>query len=127
MVDFFQKWFVDIVKNHYADFEGRVRRQTYWMFYLSYLILSVALGVVGAIIGSIIGMWFYLLVMGLAGVAMIVPVIALGVRRLHDIGKSGWWYLIVLIPLIGTIGLIVLLATDSQPGANKYGENPKGM
>jgi uncharacterized membrane protein YhaH (DUF805 family) len=58
---------------------------------------------------------------------MIIPGLAVTVRRLHDVGKSGWFYFIVLIPIIGSIWLLVLAATDSQPGRNKYGPNPKGI
>ena len=59
--------------------------------------------------------------------ALLVPSIALAVRRLHDIGKSGWWYLIVFIPIIGILVLLYFFVLDSQPGSNQYGPNPKGM
>ena len=59
--------------------------------------------------------------------ALLVPSIALAVRRLHDIGKSGWWYLIALIPLIGLLVLLYFFVLDSQPGSNQYGPNPKGL
>jgi uncharacterized membrane protein YhaH (DUF805 family) len=58
--------------------------------------------------------------------AVLVPSLAVMIRRLHDIGKSGWWFFISFIPLIGSIWLLVLLVTDSQPGENQYGPNPKG-
>ena len=120
-MEFFEKWWLSILKNHYADFDGRVRRQTYWMFVLVNVIISVVFAILTQIAG------FFAIFSGLFTLAILVPSIALGVRRLHDIGKSGWWYLICFVPLIGSIWLIVLWATDSQPGANEYGENPKGM
>jgi uncharacterized membrane protein YhaH (DUF805 family) len=65
-------------------------------------------------------------VANLYSLAVLVPSIAVGVRRMHDIGKSGWWLLISLIPLIGAIWLIVLLATEGNQGSNQYGADPKG-
>lgn len=102
----------------YADFEGRARRKEYWMFFL----FNVMFSILATILDSLIGLS---LVSGLYSLVLLVPGIAAGVRRLHDIGKSGWWLLIAFIPLIGVIWLIVLLATDGQPGANQYGDNPK--
>ena len=125
-MEFFEKWWLSILKNHYADFEGRARRQTYWMFVLCNIIVSVVIGIVGGIIGAIIGSWFSILVASLFSLALLVPSIALGVRRLHDIDKSGWWYLLVFVPF-GAIVLLVFFVLDSKPGANEYGENPKGL
>jgi uncharacterized membrane protein YhaH (DUF805 family) len=122
-MEFFEKWWLSVLKNHYADFEGRARRQTYWMFVLVNAIISVVISIVGLLLPGALGT----VLSSIFSLAILVPAIAVGVRRLHDIGKSGWWYLIIFIPLIGTIWLIVLLATDSQPGVNEYGENPKGM
>jgi uncharacterized membrane protein YhaH (DUF805 family) len=62
---------------------------------------------------------------GLYALAIILPALAVAVRRLHDIGKSGWWLFITFVPLVGSIWYLVLLATDSQPGENEYGPNPK--
>jgi uncharacterized membrane protein YhaH (DUF805 family) len=59
--------------------------------------------------------------------AMIIPGLAVTVRRLHDVGKSGWFYFIVLIPIVGSIWILVLMVTDGQPGKNQYGKNPKGI
>lgn len=103
-------WFIDPIKNHYADFEGRIGRQEYWMFVLCYFILSFVL--------EIISLDVLILVMQLA---MIIPCTAMGARRLHDIGKSGWWQLLALIPIIGWIILIVWCATKTEPIDNMYG------
>ena len=101
----------------YADFNGRARRKEYWMFILFYMILYVALTVVGAVIGTV-------LLSTLFTLALLVPSISIAARRLHDTGRSGWWQLIALIPLIGAIVLIVFLAQDSHD-ENGYGPNPK--
>jgi uncharacterized membrane protein YhaH (DUF805 family) len=113
-------WYLKVLKQ-YADFNGRARRQEYWMFVLFNIIFSIVAGVLDAALGT----WGA--VGGLYGLAMLIPGLAVSVRRLHDIGKSGWMLLIALIPLIGTIWLIVLLATDGAPGNNQYGDNPKNQ
>lgn len=101
----------------YADFTGRARRQEYWMFILFYFIVSIILGIVDGVLGlQILGLLFSL--------ASLVPSLAIGARRLHDTGRSGWWQLLYLIPLIGLIIMIVFLVQDSHPD-NEYGPNPK--
>lgn len=114
-------YYLSVLKK-YAVFSGRSQRAEYWYFVLFNLIISIVLGIISTVVGDdsgILGMLYSL--------ALLIPGIAVGVRRLHDIGKSGWMLLIGLIPLIGGIWLIVLLATDSKPGNNKYGPNPKGI
>ena len=101
------EWFVKAVKQ-YVDFSGRARRKEYWYFTLFYLIF----GIVTCYIGFL---------------ALLLPSLAVGVRRLHDIGKSGWFLLLALIPIVGSIILIVWLCEDSQPGVNEWGVNPKGF
>ncbi len=112
-------WYIDAFKN-YATFTGRARRKAYWMFVLFNIIAATIAGVIDSVLGTggVIG--------GLYGLAVIIPGLALAVRRLHDIGKSGWWVLIALVPLVGFIVLLVFAVTDSQPGENAYGPNPKG-
>ena len=113
--------FGDAVKTcftKYAEFKGRASRPEYWWFFLSYVIVYVVLAIVAsAARGLSFLLWIALL-------AYIIPLIAAAVRRLHDTGKSGWWYFIVLIPLVGSILLIVFLAGEGQPGANEYGPPP---
>mgnify|MGYP001385532080 CR=1 FL=1 len=112
-------WFIDPIKNHYADFSGRVSRKTYWMFFLTYVILAVVIAVTEALIGTnFIGLIFAL--------ALLIPAIAIASRRLHDTGLSGWVQLITFIPFLGAVILIVLLVRKSKPGDNKYGPNPNG-
>lgn len=109
---------VRTVLSKYADFSGRARRAEYWWFYLAYILVSIVAVVIDALIGISILQWLVLL-------AAIVPTLAVGARRLHDTGKSGWWQLIGLVPLVGVIVLIVFFATDGHPGTNKYGPSPK--
>jgi uncharacterized membrane protein YhaH (DUF805 family) len=116
-------WYLDAWKN-YINFQGRARRKAYWMFILFNLIALVILGLIESAIG-LSGQNGYGILTGLYTLAMILPLIALAVRRLHDTGRSGWWILIGLVPLVGPIILIVFYVTDSQPGSNEYGPNPK--
>ena len=116
-------WYLDAWKN-YVNFQGRARRKAYWMFVLFNLIALVVLSFIESAIG-LSGQNGYGILTGLYTLAMILPLIALAVRRLHDTGRSGWWILIGLVPLIGPIVLIVFYVTDSQPGTNEYGPNPK--
>ena len=111
------KWYRKVIM-HYADFNGRASRSEYWYFVLFNIIFSIAAAIVDNILGT------EELIYGLYCLFAILPSIAVGARRLHDIGKSGWFQLIIFIPLVGLIWLIILLATDSQPGSNEYGPNP---
>lgn len=113
------EWYLKALRQ-YADFEGRARRKEYWMFTLFNLIFAILALVVGGLIGESGVILYFLYVLG-----TLIPNLAVAVRRLHDVGKSGWMYLVALIPLVGFIWLLVLLVTDSQPGSNEYGPNPK--
>lgn len=117
-------WFMIALKK-YAVFTGRSQRAEYWYFALFYFLIIVALSIVDTAAGTMNVTYEIGLFSSIFGLAMIIPSLAVGVRRLHDIGKSGWWILIGLIPLIGAIVLIVFACMDSQPGANAYGPNPK--
>ena len=110
------EYFIDALKR-YADFTGRAKRQEYWMFILFYLIFYLMLSVIDAVIGIPV-------LTSLYSLALFIPNISIAARRLHDTSRSGWWQLIALIPLIGTIVLIVFLAQDSHED-NEYGPNPK--
>jgi uncharacterized membrane protein YhaH (DUF805 family) len=114
------KYYVERVFNKYAEFTGRARRAEYWYFYLFNLICTIIINIIAKIIGD-----HHTILNTILWLITIVPSLAVAVRRLHDTNKSGWWMLIILIPIIGWIWIIVLLATDSTPGANKYGPNPK--
>jgi len=112
------KWYLKAVRDNYANFNGRASRQEYWMFFLfNFIFISIAdFG------GSFIGLDF---LVTLYCLPLFIPSLAVGVRRLHDIGKSAWWLLIPLIPIIGYIWILVLLCTDSNPNENNYGPSLK--
>lgn len=120
-------WYLKVLKQ-YADFTGRARRQEYWMFVLFHIIAFVLAILIDNALGLTFSAeipygWLYVLY----GLATFIPTLAVAVRRLHDMGKSGWWYLIFLVPFIGGIWLIVLLCMDSEHGTNNWGDNPKGV
>lgn len=120
-------WYIRVLKK-YAVFSGRARRKEYWMFFLFNFIFSLVASLLDMVI---FGMAFWgfgplFMVYAIYAIAVFIPGLAVSVRRLHDVGKSGWYLLIYLIPIAGPIWLLVLLCTDSQPGDNKYGPNPKG-
>lgn len=114
----FESYFINIFKYKYALFTGRARRSEYWYFILFNIIVSMGLGMVDAFTRLEF-------LSGLYGLVAIVPSLAVGARRLHDTGKSGWWLLISFAPFIGWIILIYLMVQDSQPFDNQYGPNPK--
>jgi uncharacterized membrane protein YhaH (DUF805 family) len=115
-------WYLEALRK-YAVFSGRARRKEYWMFCLFYVIFAIVLVIIDSILG--IGGEDGGLLSGLFVLAMLIPSIALTVRRLHDTDRSGWWLLIGLVPLIGGIILLVFTVEDSQSGENRYGPNPK--
>jgi uncharacterized membrane protein YhaH (DUF805 family) len=112
------EWYISVLQQ-YAVFEGRASRTEYWMFSLFNLLIAIALGFLESIIGT--GGAIY----GLYALLILIPSIAVTVRRLHDTSRSGWWLLIAFLPLIGTIILLVLLVLDSATENNNYGANPK--
>ncbi len=117
------QWYLKALRQ-YADFEGRARRTEFWMFFLFNALVAIVLGIIaGALYNATNGasiwlVWIYQL-------AVLIPYIAVAVRRLHDTGRTGWWYLIALVPLVGLIILIVFWATAGNPGPNQYGPDPK--
>lgn len=118
------KYFVQALQN-YANFSGRARRSEYWYFILFNIIFAIIAMIIDNIIGTALNGVGYGMIYILYAIAMFLPGLAVAVRRLHDVGKSGWMMLISLIPLVGVIWLLVLLFTDSQEGENKWGPNPK--
>ena len=112
---------------HYADFTGRARRSEYWYFVLFNFIVSILIGLSLGVIAGLLNVPALVYLVYLWSLAVFIPSLAVSVRRLHDIGRSGWWLFLSLIPLVGAIILIIWYCTDSQPGANQYGSNPKEM
>lgn len=113
--------YLKVIKEHYADFNGRARRQEYWMFVLFNAIITVVLGVVDQLVGTggFLG--------GIYGLAVLVPGIAVAVRRMHDIGKSGWLLLVALIPVVGWIIVLIWLIKEGDKGDNMFGADPKAL
>ena len=120
-------WFLMALKN-YVGFSGRSRRSEYWYFTLFYLVIAIVLSVLDGILfgGSADGKGTPVL-SGLFMLAMLLPSVAVGIRRLHDTDRIGWWLLIGMIPILGAIVLIVFFVQDSKPGDNRFGPNPKGV
>ena len=117
-------WYLEVLKK-YAVFSGRARRKEYWMFFLINLIILVVLSIIDNLIGTVTRQGGPGVLQGLYSLAVLIPTLAVTVRRLHDTGRTGWWILIGLIPVIGNIVLLIFLVLDSEPGANEYGPNPK--
>ena len=112
------EWYLKVVRDNYANFNGRESRQEYWMFFLFNMIFAIVM--IG--IDIILGLGFLNVIYSLV---VMIPGMAVNIRRLHDIGKSGWMVLIVLIPCIGAFWLLYLMVQDSSPLDNEYGPSPK--
>jgi uncharacterized membrane protein YhaH (DUF805 family) len=121
------KWFLEALTKKYATFEGRARRSEYWYFVLFYVLAAVALSIIDVVVGTYNEESGLGLLSGLFMLATIVPSIAITARRLHDTDRSGWWQLLYFIPLLGAVVMLVFMVLDSQPGANRFGPNPKGV
>ena len=117
-------WYLKCWKQ-YADFSGRARRKEYWIFSLINYIIIFFLYILQIVMIESTLWLIFPIIFFLYAVAVFLPGLTVNIRRLHDIGKSGWWYLIYLIPIIGAIWLTVLMCLDSEPGENQWGENPK--
>ncbi|WP_101759017.1 DUF805 domain-containing protein [Oceanicoccus sp. KOV_DT_Chl] len=116
-------WYLEVLKK-YAQFSGRARRKEYWNFVLFNLIFSIVLTFIDGLTGSLSPETGLGLLSGLYALAVLIPSIAVGIRRLHDTGRSGWWILIALVPLIGALILLVFMLLDSEAD-NEYGASPK--
>ena len=114
-------WYLKVLQN-YAVFSGRASLNEYWYFVLFNIIIMIGIPIIGLITGTL---WAGTLLGGIYTLALLIPSIAVSVRRLHDTDRSGWWFLFGLIPLIGTIVFLVFMLQDGKPGANQYGANPK--
>jgi uncharacterized membrane protein YhaH (DUF805 family) len=117
-------WYIAVIKK-YAVFSGRSRRKEYWYFVLFNILISIGLSVIDGVLGTGNAETGTGLLSGIYSLAVLIPSLAVLVRRLHDTNRSGWWILIGLIPIIGWIVLLVFVVEDSNPGQNQYGANPK--
>lgn len=113
-------WYLTALQN-YADFDGRARRREYWFFVLFNFLIAIGLECFAVLFHqsgvSVLG--------ALYSLAVLIPSIAVSVRRLHDTSRRGWWLLIGVVPILGAIVLLVFMVQDSQPGENAFGPNPK--
>ena len=126
-------WNISVVAENYDNLNGRARRKEYWMFLLFHIIFVIVATVLDNLLGLDFTMdtgmgavsmgygWIYSVYV----LAMLIPCLAVGVIRLHDVGKSGWFILISIIPIIGGIWLLVLMCTDGSSEENAYGPSPK--
>ncbi len=119
-------WYLKVLKN-YVGFSGRARRTEYWMFTLFSVIAAIIAMVLDNLLGLASSQLGYGPIYGLYALAVLLPSIAVGVRRLHDTDKSGWWMLIGLIPLLGAIVLLVFFVLEGTHGENRYGPDPKAV
>ncbi len=118
------EWYLMVLKK-YAEFSGRSRRKEYWMYALINMVIVFVIEIAGfAMMKNAVGMILFGL-LGIYCLATLIPSLAVGIRRLHDTGKSGWWLLISFVPFVGFIILLIFLVKDSDAGANLYGPNPK--
>jgi uncharacterized membrane protein YhaH (DUF805 family) len=110
----------------YAEFSGRSQRKEYWMFFLFQVIVVVVLGIIEGMLGltgMVAGAYGPLTM--LFWLAVLIPGIAVGIRRLHDTDRSGWWLLLAFVPLVGAIVLLVFFVSDGTHGPNRFGPDPK--
>lgn len=119
-------YFVQAFKQKYCDFSGRARRKEYWGYVLFAALIQWAMLAVAALSFGAESVGFYV-VYALIALAFILPALSVTVRRLHDLGKSGWWIFIAFIPFVGSIALLVFMCLDSEVDENAYGPNPKGV
>jgi len=111
----------------YAAFTGRARRKEYWMFFLFNMIFAIVASIIDRILHTTYYRNYYGLFYTLYGLAVIIPSLAITVRRLHDINKAGTWIFISLIPIVGGIWLLILMCTEGTRGPNRFGDDPKDI
>ncbi len=117
-------WYIGALKQ-YAVFSGRAQRAEFWWFVLFNVIVSVVLSLIDRVLGTTAGANIGIL-SSIYSLAVLIPSLAVAVRRLHDTGRSGWWLLIGLVPFIGWIALIIFYVQDGTQGTNQHGPDPKG-
>jgi uncharacterized membrane protein YhaH (DUF805 family) len=117
-------WYITCWKK-YVDFSGRARRREYWWFWLINAVIAWILWMIAFLTTSESNASPVFWITILFALAIFLPSLAVQIRRLHDVGKSGWWIFISLVPFIGSLWLLVLMLSDSQAGTNQYGPNPK--
>ena len=116
-------WYIEVLKK-YAVFSGRARRSEYWFFALFNIIIGIVLIIIDSLIGTTSEGAAIGLLTGIYSLAVLIPGLAVAVRRLHDTEKSAWALLVMLIPLIGGFIFLYFMVSDSDPGRNRYGRHP---
>ncbi|KIO50587.1 DUF805 domain-containing protein [Flavobacterium hibernum] len=120
------EWYKKVVFDNYANFSGRARRSEYWYYTLATIIISMLLGLVDFVSNLTIGLNPGMgITRAIYSLLVFLPGLAVMVRRLHDVGKSGWFFFIIFIPLAGVIWLLIVLCTEGDSGPNAYGPDPK--
>ena len=123
-------WYLEVLKNNYANFSGRARRKEYWMFSLVNIIIiailyAIIMSSVDYYTGDISGLGIVaLVILCIYALGIFIPSLAVTIRRLHDTDKSGWWYLISFIPFGGLV-IFIFMCLDGTKGSNKFGDDPK--
>lgn len=120
------EWYLSVLRK-YATFEGRARRKEYWMFTLFNVLIIMGLSLVDYMIGTFDAEADIGLLGGIYSLGVLIPSLAVGVRRLHDTDRSGWWLLLTFLPFLGAIILLIFFVLDGTPGQNRFGENPKQL
>ncbi|MEL7533210.1 MAG: DUF805 domain-containing protein [Bacteroidota bacterium] len=118
------EWYLKSLKS-YFDFKGRARRKEYWMYILFHVLILVALGFSSSLAQEAMGIDLGVIVLLVYVLGTMIPTFAVMVRRLHDTNRSGWWFMIRFVPLVGDIVLLVFLVSEGDVGANAYGPDPK--
>lgn len=119
------KWYLTVLIDNYANFSGRARRQEYWMYVLFWILTIVAIGMLAGALENFIEADWASPVIGVFVVGTFIPFLAVNARRLHDQGKSGGYFFINFIPIVGRIWYLVLMCTNGEYGPNRYGPDPK--
>ncbi|MDX6180838.1 DUF805 domain-containing protein [Flavobacterium sp. Fl-77] len=124
------EWYKKVVFENYANFKGRARRSEYWYFALANGLISIALMILGGAVGGLFGDGVTGVMVGYAlfllyTLATLIPTLGVVARRLHDVNKSGWFYFVSFIPLVGPIWILILFCTEGDAGSNQYGPDPK--
>jgi len=119
------EWYLKVVRDNYSNFEGRARRQEYWMFTLFHVIILFILALIGGMVSGFSDSTFGFVPIGIYLLGTIIPSIAVTVRRLHDINKSGWFYLVGMIPYVGGFIMLFFTCKNGDVGSNQYGPDPK--
>jgi uncharacterized membrane protein YhaH (DUF805 family) len=114
-------WYVAVLKK-YAVFRGRARRREFWLYTLVNIVVSLVLEVVDRVAGTD---GHFPVISGIYGLLVLLPTLAVTIRRLHDTDRSGWWILLNLIPVIGWLVVLVFNVMDGTPGPNRHGDDPK--